>query len=80
MNQRHLKPKEASSATIAFPEWLVWLGVIPLFSGVGAALGNILDVLNIPVPQGLGTDWTKLLGALLGAMGIGLFLSVLILG
>ncbi len=66
------------SSVIHFPEWLVWLGVIPLFSSVGAVLGNLLDVVGVTVPQGLGSDWTKLLGALFGALGIGLFISVLV--
>jgi len=73
-----LQAKRHPSATIAFPDWLVWLGVIPLLSGIGAVIGNMLDVAEISLPQGLGTDWTKLLGALFGAMGIGLSISVLI--
>jgi hypothetical protein len=67
-----------SLATAAFPSWLVWLGVIPLFSGIGAVLGNMLDVAAVAVPAGFGSDWTKLLGALFGACGVGLFVAVLV--
>jgi hypothetical protein len=62
----------------AFPLWLVWVGVIPLCAGLGAWAGNGLDICSVSVPAGLGTDWTKLLGFLLGAVGLGIFLGVLL--
>jgi hypothetical protein len=67
-----------SYATIAVPGWLVWLGVIPSLSGVGAVIGNILDLAELAVPEGFGSDWTKLLGGLFGALGIGFVAAVLI--
>jgi hypothetical protein len=59
----------------AMPDWLVWLGVIPLFAGIGAVFGNLLDVVGISVPYGFGSDWTKLLGAVFGLFGVGVFVG-----
>jgi hypothetical protein len=60
------------------PNWVTWLGVVPLASALGGLLGSFLDILDIPVPEGLGPDWTKLLATMLGFAGLGVFVGVVV--
>ncbi len=62
------------------PLIFAWIAVVPLCGGLGAALGNWLDLLRVPVPAGLGGEWTKLCGALGSALGVGIVGGVLIHG
>lgn len=67
-------------ALAGVPSWIAWASVIPLASGIGAVMGNWLDVLQAPMPEGMGSDWTRLLGGLFGVVGLGFYIGVLVTG
>lgn len=62
-------------ALASAPNWITWLGVIPLFAALGAVIGNFLDVWGVPMPPGYSGDWTKLMGAVFGSVGVGIVIG-----
>jgi hypothetical protein len=75
-----LSPSLIFLAFVRVPNWVEWLAVPGLASALGAVLGGFLDILDMPVPRGLGSDWTKLLSVMLGLVGLGIFVRVVVIG
>ena len=73
-------PKNTLVALTAIPGAVAWLSVILVGSGLGRLLGETLDLFDSRVPQGFGTEWSKLLSVMGGCVGIGFYVGVLING
>jgi len=58
------------------PLWLVLLPIVPLFYGLGRAIGDAFDYLIDPPSWGF--DWAKFGGLCGGTFGLAVYLAFLI--